>query len=171
MVAVSDWRATVDASDGRRKVRYIMENQKSGYTGNIERSIEIAKLPELAKVTADKPIKVGEHDGVTYYKTSVVIAVDERFPTKAGNMTTTVVIIPVDGAKQFETASGNVVKFDGVSPFIYQGRGVSHVFTVVDGAGDVVKRQTGRKSAQAEIDALNAKMDTIMAALAAMAKK
>ena len=145
--------------------------EKSGFMGNIERAIKVAKLPELGKVTAEKPIKVGDADGVTYYKTSVVVAVDERFPTKAGNVTTTVIIVPIDGAKQFETASGNVVKMDGISPFIYAGRGASHVFTVVDGAGDVVKRQTGRKSAQAEIDALNAKMDTIMAALAAMAKK
>ena len=145
--------------------------ESKGYTGNIERSIKITKLPELAKVTAEKPIKVGDADGVTYYKTSVVIAIDEKFPTKAGNVTTTVVVIPVDGAKQFETASGNVVKMDGISPFIYAGRGASHVFTVVNETGDVVKRTGGRKSAQAEIDALNEKMDTIMAALAAMAKK
>ena len=145
--------------------------EKSGFMGNIERAIKVAKLPELGKVTAEKPIKIGDADGVTYYKTSVIIAVDERFPTKSGNVTTTVIVVPIDGAKQFETASGNVVKMDGISPFIYAGRGASHVFTVVDGAGDVVKRQTGRKSAQAEIDALNAKIDTIMAALAAMAKK
>ena len=134
--------------------------------GNIERSIAVTKLPELAKVTAEKPIKVGDADGVTYYKTSVVIAIDERFPTKAGNVTTTVVVIPVDGAKQFETASGNVVKMDGISPFIYAGRGASHVFTVVNGAGDVVKRATTRKSAQAEIDAMRKQLDAIMAMLA-----
>ena len=145
--------------------------KSTGFMGNVERSIQIGKAECVSKVTAEKPIKVGEHDGVTYYKSSVIVAIDERFPTKAGNMTTTVVVIPVDGAKQFETASGNVVKMDGISPFIYAGRGASHVFTVVNAAGDVVKRQTGRKSAQAEIDALNAKMDTIMAALAAMAKK
>ena len=145
--------------------------KSAGFMGNVERSIKITKLPELAKVTAEKPIKVGDADGVTYYKTSVVIAIDEKFPTKAGNVTTTVVVIPVDGAKQFETASGNVVKMDGISPFIYAGRGVSHVFTVVDTAGDVVKRATTRKSTQAEIDALNEKMNTILAALAAMAKK
>ena len=135
--------------------------------GNVERSIKITKLPELAKVTAEKPIKVGDADGVTYYKTSVVIAIDEKFPTKAGNVTTTAVIIPVDGAKQFPTASGNTVKFDGIAPFIYAGRGVSHVFTVVNETGDVVKRQTGRKSAQAEIDAMRKQLDAIMAMLAA----
>ena len=139
---------------------------KTGFMGNIERSIAVTKLPELAKVTAEKPIKVGDADGVTYYKTSVVIAIDERFPTKAGNVTTTVVVIPVDGAKQFETASGNVVKMDGISPFIYAGRGASHVFTVVNGAGDVVKRATTRKSAQAEIDAMRKQLDAIMAMLA-----
>ena len=145
--------------------------EKSGFMGNIERSIAAGKLPELAKVTADAPIKVGENDGIAYYKTSVVVAVDERFPTKAGNVTTAVMIIPVDGAKQFPTASGNTVKFDGIAPFIYAGRGASHVFTVYADNGDVMKKKTSRRSAQAEIDALNAKMDTIMAALAAMVKK
>ena len=140
--------------------------KSTGFMGNVERSIKITKLPELAKITAEKPIKVGDADGVTYYKTSVVIAIDEKFPTKAGNVTTTVVVIPVDGAKQFETASGNVVKMDGISPFIYAGRGASHVFTVVNGAGDVVKRTTTRKSAQAEIDAMRKQLDAIMALLA-----
>ena len=142
-----------------------MEN-KTGFMGNVERSIAISKLPELGKVTAEKPIKVGDADGVTYYKTSVVIAVDERFPTKAGNVTTTVIVVPIDGAKQFETASGNTVKFDGIAPFIYAGRGVSHVFTVVDTAGDVVKRSASRKSASAEINELKKQLDTIMAMLA-----
>lgn len=140
--------------------------EKSSFMGNVERTIRISRLPELGKVTAEKPVKVGDADGVTYYKTSVVVAVDERFPTKAGNVTTTVILIPIDGAKQFETASGNVVKMDGISPFIYAGRGASHVFTVVDGAGEVVKRQTGRKSAQAEIDAMRKQLDAIMALLA-----
>lgn len=145
--------------------------KSAGFMGNVERTIKVAKLPELSKITAEKPVKVGDADGVTYYKTSVVVAVDERFPTKAGNVTTTVIIIPIDGAKQFETASKNIVKMDGISPFIYAGRGASHVFTVVDGAGDVVKRQTGRKSASAEIANMQKQLDTIMAALAAMAKK
>ena len=150
----------------------IMAIEKStGFMGNVERAIAAGKFPEISKLTAEKPVKVGENDGIAYYKTSVVVAVDEKFPTKAGNTTTAVMVVPLDGAKQFETASGNVLKFDGISPFIYAGRGVSHVFTVVDTAGDVVKRSTSRKSAQKEIDALNAKMDTIMAALAAMAKK
>lgn len=140
--------------------------EKSSFMGNVERTIRISKLPELGKVTAEKPVKVGYDDGVTYYKTSVVVAIDERFPTKAGNVTTTVILIPIDGAKQFETASGNVVKMNGISPFIYAGRGASRVFTVVDGAGDVVKRQTGRKSAQAEIDAMRKQLDAIMALLA-----
>lgn len=140
--------------------------KSSGFMGNIERAVKVAKLPELGKVTAEKPIKVGDADGVTYYKTTAIIAVDERFPTKAGNVTTAVMVIPVDGAKQFPTASGNVVKFDGIAPFIYAGRGASHVFTVVNATGDVVKRQTGRKSAQAEIDAMRKQLDAIMALLA-----
>ena len=145
--------------------------KSTGFMGNVERSIQIGKAECVSKVTAEKPTKVGEHDGVTYYKSSVIVAIDEKFPTKAGNVTTTAVIIPVDGAKEFSTASGNTVKFDGIAPFIYAGRGVSHVFTVVNETGDVVKRSTSRKSAQREIDALNEKMNTILAALAAMAKK
>ena len=140
--------------------------KSTGFIGNVERAIQISKLPELGKVTAEKPVKIAVNDGIAYYKTSVVVAVDEKFPTKAGNMTTTVVVIPVDGAKQFETASGNVVKMDGIPPFIYAGRGASHVFTVVNETGDVVKRQTGRKSAQAEIDAMRKQLDAIMALLA-----
>ena len=149
----------------------IMAIEKSGFMGNIERSIQLVKAECVSKVTAEKPIELGERDGVTYYKASVIVAIDEKFPTKAGNVTTTAVIIPVDGAKQFSTASGNTVKFDGIAPFIYAGRGASHVFTVVNATGDVVKKTGGRKSAQAEIDALNAKMDALMATLAAMAKK
>lgn len=140
--------------------------EKSGFMGNVERTVQLSKAECVSKVTADKPIKVGEHDGVAYYKASVIVAVDERFPTKAGNMTTTVVVIPVDGAKQFPTASGNIVKMDGISPFIYAGRGASHVFTVVDGAGDIVKRQTGRKSASAEIARMQEQLNAIMALLA-----
>ena len=144
-----------------------MENKSyTGFMGNVERSIQIGKSECVSKITAEKPIKVGEHDGVTYYKSTVIVAIDEKFPTKAGNVTTTVVVIPVDGAKQFHTASGNTVKFDGIAPFIYAGRGVSHVFTVVDTAGDVVKRTGGRKSAQAEIDAMRKQLDAIMALLA-----
>ena len=141
--------------------------KSTGFMGNVERSMKITKLPELAKVTAEKPIKVGDADGVTYYKTSVVIAIDEKFPTKAGNVTTTVVVIPVDGAKEFSTASGNTVKFDGIAPFVYAGRGVSHVFTVVDTAGDVVKRTVSRRSASAEIDEIKKQLAAIAAMLAA----
>lgn len=140
--------------------------EKSGFMGNIERSISAGKFPELAKVTAEKPVKVGENDGITYYKTEVVIAVDERFPTKAGNVTTAVMVVPLDGAKAFPTASGNTVKFDGIAPFIYGGRGASHVFSVINATGDVVKKTGGRKSAQAEIDAMRKQLDAIMALLA-----
>ena len=141
--------------------------KSAGFMGNVERSIAAGKLPELAKVTAGAPVKVGENDGITYYKTTTVVAVDERFPTKAGNVTTAVMIIPVDGAKQFHTASGNTVKFDGIAPFIYAGRGVSHVFTVVDTDGDVVKRTVSRRSASAEIDEIKKQLAAIAAMLAA----
>ena len=147
-----------------------MATEKSSFMGNIERAISIAKFPELAKETAKTPRLIADKDGVAYYKAEIVVAVDRHFPTKAGNETTTMVVIPLDGAKEFPFDGGKL-KMDGIAPFIYGGRGASHVFTIYADNGDVVKRTGGRKSAQAEIDALNAKMDTIMAALAAMAKK
>ena len=143
--------------------------ESKGYTGNIERVIELAKAPELAKETGDVRL-IKDEKGIAYYKASVVIAVDRHFPTKAGNETTTLVVIPVDGAKEF-AFDGGKLKMDGISPFIYGGRGISHVFTVYADNGDIMKRNTTRKSAQKEIDALNEKMNTILAALAAMAKK
>lgn len=143
--------------------------EKSSYTGNVERAISLAKFPELAKETGEIRL-IKDADGVAYYKASVVIAVDRHFPTKAGNETTTMVVIPLDGAKEFPFDGGKL-KMDGIAPFIYGGRGISHVFTVYADNGDVMKRNTSRKSAQKEIDTLNAKMDTIMAALAALAKK
>ena len=139
-------------------------NEKiSGFLGNVERSIEISKMAEIGKVTGEVT-KLGEHDGVALYKAPVIVAVDTRFPTKAGNTTTTVVIVPVDGAKEF-AFDGGKLKFDGIAPFIYGGRGASHIFTVLDDTGDVMKRPMARRSAQKEIDALNAKLDALMAML------
>ena len=143
---------------------------KTGFVGNIERAISLSKWDEIAHMTAGKPVKVASRDGATLFKVEVGILVDTNFPTKAGNVTTAMVVVPLDGGKVFPI-DGGTVKMDGIAPFIYQGRGASHVFTVFDNTGDVVKRKAGRKSAQAEIDALNEKMNTILAALAAMAKK
>ena len=139
--------------------------ESKGYTGNIERVIKLAKMPELAKETGDVRL-IKDADGVAYYKASVVIAVDRHFPTKAGNETTTVVLIPIDGGKEF-AFDGGKLKFDGISPFIYGGRGISHVFTVLDDSGDVMKRSTTRKSASAEVAELKKQLDAIMAMLAA----
>ena len=146
-----------------------MAIEKSGYTGNIERAISLAKLPELAKETGEIRL-IKDADGVAYYKASVVIAVDRHFPTKAGNETTTMVVIPIDGAKEFPFDGGKL-KMNGIPPFIYGGRGISQVFTVYADNGDVMKHSTTRKSSQKQIDELNEKMNTILAALAAMAKK
>ena len=136
--------------------------EKSGYTGNIERVIKLAKAPELTKETGEVRL-IKDEGGVAYYKATVVIAVDRHFPTKAGNETTSVVLIPVDGAKEF-AFDGGKLKMDGISPFIYGGRGISHVFTVYSENGDVMKRST-RKSAQKEIDEINAKLNALMAML------
>ena len=137
--------------------------EKSGYTGNIERVIKLAKAPELAHETGEVRL-IADKDGVAYYKASVVVAVDRHFPTKAGNETTTLVVVPVDGAKEF-AFDGGKLKMDGIAPFIYGGRGISHVFTVLDDAGDVMKRSTTRKSASAEVAELKKQLDAIMAML------
>ena len=144
--------------------------EKSGFMGNVERTIKLGKWDEIAHLTAEKPVKIAEKDGATLYTAKVGIIVDNSFPTKAGNTVTTAIIVPLDGAKEFEF-NGGKLKFDGINPFIYAGRGASHVFTTYADNGDVMKRSTTRKSSQKQIDELNAKMDTIMAALAAMVKK
>ena len=94
----------------------------------------------------------------------MVVAIDRRFPTKAGNVTNAVIIIPLDGGKEFPF-NGGKLKMDGISPFIYGGRGASHVFTVYDDGGDVMKRSTTRKSASAEVQELKKQLDAIMALL------
>lgn len=147
-----------------------MESKNGGYVGNIERTIKLSKWDEISHLTAEKPVKIAEKDGAVLYTAKVGIIIDNNFPTKAGNTVTTAILVPLDGGKEFDFTGGKV-KFDGINPFIYAGRGASHVFTTYADNGDIMKRNTSRKSAQKEIDALNAKMDTIMAALAAMAKK
>ena len=144
--------------------------EKSGFMGNIERTIGLSKWGEIAHLTAEKPVKIAEKDGATLYTAKVGIIVDNNFPTKAGNTVTTAILVPLDGAKEFEF-NGGKLKFDGINPFIYAGRGASHVFTTYADNGDVMKRSTTRKSSQKQIDELNEKMNTILAALAAMAKK
>lgn len=139
--------------------------ESKGYTGNIERVIKLTKAPELARETGEVRL-IKDADGVAYYKASVVIAVDRHFPTKAGNETTTAILIPIDGGKEF-AFDGGKLKFDGISPFIYAGRGISHVFTVLNDSGDVMKRSTTRKSASAEVAELKKQLDAIMAMLTA----
>ena len=147
-----------------------MAIEKSSFVGNIERSIKLGKWDEIAHLTAEKPVKIAEKEGATLYTAKVGIIVDNNFPTKAGNTVTTAILVPLDGAKEFEF-NGGKLKFDGINPFIYAGRGASHVFTTYADNGDVMKRSTTRKSSQKQIDELNEKMNTILAALAAMAKK
>ena len=144
-----------------------MENSKTGFIGNVERSIKISKMAEISKVTAEKPRLICDRDGVALYKTEVVVAIDRNFPTKAGNVTTTVIVVPVDGAKEF-AFDGGTVKMDGIAPFNYGGRGASHVFTVYADNGDVMKRKVTRRSGTAEIEALNKKVDSLMEVIAAM---
>lgn len=148
---------------GDRKEPIMAEN-KTSFTGNVERSIQISKMGEISKVTAEKPRLIVDRDGVALYKASVVVAIDRNFPTKAGNTTTTVVIVPIDGAKEFPF-NGGKVKMDGIAPFIYAGRGVSHVFTTYTENGDVMKRSNTRRSASAEVAELKKQLDAIMAML------
>lgn len=139
--------------------------KSSGFMGNIERVISLSKWAEITHLTTEKPHKVAEHDGATLFTAKVGILVDTKFPTKAGNVTTTAVLVPLDGGKTFE-CDGITLKFDGIPPFIYGGRGASHVFTVTDSNGDTVKRTGGRKSASAEIARMQEQLNAIMALLA-----
>ena len=142
-----------------------MEEKKNGFTGNVERAIALSKLDEISRMTASKPVKVAEHDGATLFKAEFGFIIDTNFPTKAGNVTTAVVLVPLAGGKEFHI-DGATLKMDGVAPFIYQGRGMSQVFTVLNDAGDVVKRHVNRKSAASEVAELKKQLDTIMALLA-----
>ena len=139
---------------------------KTGFMGNVERAISLSKWAEIAHMTAEKPVRIASRDGATLFKVEVGILVDTNFPTKAGNVTTAMVVVPLDGGKVFPI-EGGTVKMDGIAPFIYQGRGASHVFSVFDDAGDVMKRHNSRKSASAEVAELKKQLDAIMALLAA----
>lgn len=141
-----------------------MENQKSGFMGNVERAIKLGKAFPSTEVGSVRKIK--EEDGATFFKVEIGVVVDSNFPTKAGNTTTAMIIVPLDGGKDFPTGWGKVT-MNGIPPFIYQGRGASMVFTSLNTAGDVVKKNTSRRSASAEVAELKKQLDAIMAMLAA----
>jgi hypothetical protein len=141
-----------------------MENQKSGFMGNLERSIKLGKMFPSTETGSVRRIK--EEDGATFFKVEIGVVVDTNFPTKAGNTTTAMIIVPLDGGKDFPTSWGKV-QMNGIPPFIYQGRGASMVFTSLNTNGDVVKKNTSRRSASAEIDEIKKQLAAIAAMLAA----
>ena len=141
-----------------------MEKNNS-FTGNVERAIALSKIDEIAHLTVEHPTKIAEHDGATLFTVKVGVIVDTCFPTKAGNTTTALVVVPLDGGKDFRI-NGATLKMNGVPPFIYQGRGTSQVFTVLNDAGDVVKRHNGRKSAATEVAEMRKQLEVIMTLLA-----
>ena len=141
-----------------------MEKNNS-FTGNVERAVALSKFEEIARMTASKPSMVASRDGATLFKVEIGVIVDTCFPTKAGNTTTAVVIVPLDGAKEFRI-DGATLKMNGIPPFIYQGRGMSQIFTVLNDAGDVVKRHANRKSAASEVAEMKKQLDMIMSLLA-----
>ena len=141
-----------------------MEKNNS-FTGNVDRAITLSKWDEIAHLTAERPTEIATHDGATLFTVKVGVIVDTCFPTKAGNTTTALVIVPLYGGGDFRI-DGATLKMTGVSPFIYQGRGTNQVFTVFNDAGDVVKRHNGRKSAASEVAELKKQLDTIMSLLA-----
>ena len=141
-----------------------MEKNNS-FTGNIERAVALSKFEEIAHLTAGNPVKVASHDGATLFKVEMGVIVDTNFPTKAGNTTTAIVIVPLDGARDFRI-DGATLKMNGIPPFVYQGRGMSQVFTVLNDAGDVVKRHNNRKSTVNEVAEMKKQLDMIMALLA-----
>ena len=147
-----------------RKVVFTME-KNSSFTGNVDRAIVLSRWEEVGHLTTEHPTKVATHDGATLFTVKVGVIVDTNFPTKAGNTTTAVILVPLDGGKDFHI-DGATLKFNGVSPFIYQGRGTAQVFTVLNDAGDVVKRHNGRKSTASEIEELKKQLADIAALLA-----
>lgn len=138
--------------------------EKSGFIGNIERSVKLGKMFPSTETGAVRLVK--EEDGAAFFKAEIGVVIDTRFPTKAGNTTTAIVVVPLDGGKEFPTCWGKV-KMNGIPPFIYQGRGASMVFTMYADNGDVVKRTGGRKSTQVEIDEIKKQLAAIAAMLAA----
>lgn len=141
--------------------------ESKGFMGNLERSIKLGKMFPDTETGAVRLVK--EEDGAAFFKAEIGIVVDTRFPTKAGNTTTAMIIVPLDGGKDFPTNWGKV-QMNGIPPFIYQGRGASMVFTSLNTAGDVVKKNTSRRSASAEVAELKKQLDAIMAMLAKNSK-
>lgn len=141
-----------------------MENSKTSFMGNVERAIKLGKMFPDTETGAVRLVK--EDDGASFFKAEIGIVVDTRFPTKAGNTTTAMIIVPLDGGKDFPTNWGKV-QMNGIPPFIYQGRGVSMVFTSLNTNGDVVKKNTSRRSASAEIEEIKKQLAAIAAMLAA----
>ena len=141
-----------------------MENQKNGFMGNLERSIKIGKMFPDTETGAVRLVK--EEDGASFFKVEIGIVVDTRFPTKAGNTTTALILVPLVGGKDFPTNWGKV-QMNGIPPFIYQGRGASMVFTSLNTNGDVMKKNTSRRSASAEIDEIKKQLAAISAMLTA----
>ena len=138
--------------------------KSTGFIGNIERSIKLGKMFPNNETGAVRLVK--EEDGASFFKVEMGVVVDTRFPTKAGNTTTAMVIVPLDGGKNFPTDWGKVT-MNGIPPFIYQGRGASMVFTSFNTSGDVMKKNTSRRSASAEIDEIKKQLAAIAAMLAA----
>ena len=141
-----------------------MAIEKSSFMGNIERSIKLGKMFPNNETGAVRLVK--EEDGASFFKVEIGVVVDTRFPTKAGNTTTAMIIVPLDGGKDFPTDWGKVT-MNGIPPFIYQGRGASMVFTSLNTNGDVMKKNTSRRSASAEIDEIKKQLAAIAAMLAA----
>lgn len=83
-----------------------MENQKSGFMGNVERAIKLGKAFPSTEVGSVRKIK--EEDGATFFKVEIGVVVDSNFPTKAGNTTTAMIIVPLDGGKDFPTGWGKL---------------------------------------------------------------
>ena len=138
--------------------------EKSSFMGNIERSIKLGKM--FPSTETGNVRKIKEEDGATFFKVEIGVVVDANFPTKAGNTTTAMIIVPLDGGKDFPTSWGKI-KMNGIPPFIYQGRGASMVFTSLNTNGDVMKKNTSRRSASAEIDEIKKQLAAIAAMLTA----
>lgn len=137
---------------------------KTTFIDNVARANEVGKFDVVRKCTASKPIELGTVDGVHLFKTEIVVGLDTKFPTKKGGVTSALIIVPLDGAKEL-TGDWGSISFNAGCPFIYK---ASRMFTVLDRNGDVAKK--GRKSAASEIEELRKQLADMAAILASLKK-
>ena len=136
---------------------------KETFVGNRERVLALSKIDTVQKCTASTPAFLGTRDGVHLWKTEMVVGLDTAFPTKAGGITSALVIFPLDGGKVLKCEDATV-EFDCGPMWIYR---AARMFSVESPTGD---KKGGRKSAAAEVAELRSQLNAMMAMLAKLQK-